>query len=103
MLDTAFPTWFRRILFLLLLIFLISLQWQLWFGSASYRELSHLRERIAAQEASNQQLERTNNQLQAQVQDLMQGTDALEEVARHKLGLIREGEVFYMMVPANGN
>lgn len=99
MIKTVFPPWLRRILWLVLLAAVLALQWQLWFGRSSYAELAQLRQRIEWQQQQNVELQRLNNQLQAQATDLQRGTDALEEVARNQLGLIREGEVFYMMVP----
>jgi cell division protein FtsB len=47
----------------------------------------------------NRTLEQRNRELQAEVEDLRQGLDAVEERARSELGMIKEGEAFYQVVP----
>jgi len=54
---------------------------------------------ISKEQRSNAQLKARNDALEAEVQDLKQGADALEERARSELGLIKQGEVFFQMAP----
>jgi len=58
---------------------------------------------MTQQARQNQQLNDQNEVLKAEVNDLRQGLDAIEERARDELGMIRENEVFYQLidVPAN--
>ena len=57
---------------------------------------------MAAQEEENEMLSARNRELRAEVEDLRERLDAVEERARSELGLIKEGEEFYQVVPAPG-
>lgn len=94
----AFPKGFLPVIYSGLFIALLLLQLRLWVGTNSRSEVAILQQRIAEQQASNAQMKQRNQELMARVQDLRSGTDALEEVARSQLGLIKEGEQFYLMV-----
>ena len=61
-------------------------------------EISRLNESIITQEVSNSELQSRNRDLLTEVDALKDGTDAVEEMAREDLGLIKEGEIFYMIV-----
>lgn len=88
-----------RWLILILLILLGALHYRLWVvPEGGFAE-------VAALHKANQQLREeidrkktANNQLAAEVIDLKQGKEAVEERARKELGMIREGEVFYQFV-----
>lgn len=88
-----------RILIALLLIVLIALQYRLWFGQLSVTDYLRQQAEIAKQQASNQELMKRNRMLLADVNDLRQGQEAIEERARNELGLIAEDEVFFRIVP----
>lgn len=88
-----------RILTALLVIVLAALQYRLWFGQLSITDYLRQQEEIATQQASNQELIKRNRMLLADVDDLRQGQEAIEERARHELGLIAEDEVFFRIVP----
>ncbi len=89
-----------RALIVILLVLLLLLQFKLWLGEGSIRDIRSLETRVSAQEAENEVLEARNQALQAEVEDLRERLDAVEERARSELGLIREGEEFYQVVPA---
>ena len=89
----------RWIVAILVVLFLL-LQFKLWFGEGGFTEVARLEERVAVQVAENEQLQRRNNELQAEVEDLRERLDAVEERARSELGLIKEDEEFYQVVPA---
>jgi len=89
-----------RILIAILLLVLILLQARLWFGEGGFAEVARLEERVEAQLEQNRELEQRNNELQAEVEDLRERLEAVEERARNELGLIREDEEFYQVVPA---
>ena len=82
-----------------LFLLLIALQLQLWFGSHGAFQLWSLRSNIEREQQKNNELIARNEQLHAEVEELKQGKEALEERARSQLGLIKDGEVFYRVIP----
>jgi cell division protein FtsB len=82
----------------ILLVCLLVLQYRLWVGDGSLAEVHALREEIAGQKAELAQLHARNQVLEAEVQDLRSGLDALEERARTDLGMIKPGEVFLQVI-----
>jgi cell division protein FtsB len=91
-----------RIVIAILLVLLLMLQYKLWLGEGSFRDIQSLEARVAAQEAENLVLTERNQALQAEVEDLRERLDAVEERARSELGLIRDDEEFYQVVPESG-
>lgn len=87
-----------RWLIALLVVLLIYLQYRLWVGDGSLAEVWRLRGAVAEQQAENARLQERNQALDAEVRDLKEGLEAVEERARSELGMIREGEVFYQIV-----
>ncbi len=87
-----------RILISVLVVLLILLQYRLWVGEGSLAEVHSLREQIETQKAELDRLRQRNLALQAEVNDLKQGLDAVEERARSELGMIREGEIFLQII-----
>jgi cell division protein FtsB len=77
---------------------LLLLQVSMWFGRGGMRDVANLKEQIAAQEAENARLDARNNALLAEVMDLKQGLDAIEEIARSEMGMVRQGEVFFQVL-----
>ena len=88
-----------RVLLAILLIVLVALQFKLWFGEGGYRDVQRLAQRVEEQAAENEMLAQRNRELKAEVEDLRQGLEAIEERARSELGLIKENEEFYQVVP----
>jgi cell division protein FtsB len=74
------------------------LQYPLWFGQGSVMDFLQLRHTVAEQRAENAHLEERNQALQAEVLDLKEGLQAIEERARTELGMIRQGETFFQVV-----
>ncbi len=87
-----------RLLQVLLVLIILGLQVRLWVGSGSLTEINHLNDSIDQQSAENAQLESRNNALLLEVDSLKTTTDAIEEIAREDLGLIKDGETYYMIV-----
>ena len=87
-----------RILIVVLLLLLGWLQYRLWVGEGSLAEVAALRHEILAQGEELEKLRTRNRRLQAEVEDLRQGQDALEERARSELGMIKEGEIFLQVI-----
>jgi cell division protein FtsB len=88
-----------RVLLAILLVILVLLQLKMWFGEGGYRDVQRLAERVEEQARENEALAQRNRELQAEVEDLRQGLDAIEERARSELGMIKEDEEFYQVVP----
>ncbi len=82
----------------LLLVALAALQYRLWVGEGSLGEITFLRRQIAEQRAEMDRLRERNRALQAEVEDLKGGLEAIEERARSEMGLVEPGEVFYQLV-----
>ncbi len=85
----------------LLLAVLLYLQYSVWLGNHGVIKLWQLQKTIASQELENKALRERNQILHAEVVDLKQGTDALEERARSELGMIKQGETFYQVIKQN--
>ena len=81
-----------------LAVLFVLLQYKLWFGEGSMMEVWRLEDAIAKQGEENTQLRERNQALAAEVQDLKQGVEAIEERARFELGMIKKGETFYQVV-----
>ena len=85
-------------LLLALLGLLLLLQYRLWLGEGGIVERSSLEQRVADENELNGTLRERNEALTSQVLELQQGETMLEAVAREDLGLVQEGEDFYLFV-----
>lgn len=81
-----------------LAILLVLLQLKLWVGEGSMKDVWQLENAIARQSEENGRLKERNQALIAEVADLKQGLDAIEERARSELGMIKKNETFYQVV-----
>lgn len=87
----------RRAVPLALLALLVVLHAQLWFGRGSVPNVSELRDQLAAQSQRNQTAQTANSQLAAEVRDLKEGLEMVEEKARMELGMVKSNEVYVQM------
>jgi cell division protein FtsB len=87
-----------KVLIAILIVVLVLLQYKLWFGDGNMREVWALRDAIEQQKKENRQLAERNSALEAEVKDLKQGLEAVEERARSELGMIKKGETFYQII-----
>ncbi len=87
-----------RSITLILFVLIVSLQWPMWFGKGSWVRVMQIDSQLAAQRAINDNLSSRNSALAAEVLDLKQGTEAIEERARNELGMIKSGEVFFQLL-----
>lgn len=83
-----------RWLTLALIALLVVLQYPLWLGKGGWLKVWDYDRQLAQQKESNRKLEVRNSGLDAEVRDLKQGYEAIEERARFELGMIRQDEVF---------
>ncbi len=86
--------WLLTVLSLLLLL----LQYQLWLGEGGLAKKLTLERQVTEQRQKNEVLEQRNQILVSEVVDLKDGQESIEERARKDLGMIKEGETFYMVV-----
>ncbi len=81
-----------------MVVLLVALQYRLWFGRGNLLEVKHLEEIKREQIEDNQRLSERNQALAAEVLDLKQGMEAIEEKARSEMGMIKNSETFYQIV-----
>ncbi len=77
---------------------LLALQYPLWIGKGSWLRVWELDSSLTQQKEQNAKLKARNDALDAEVRDLKQGLEAVEERARLELGMIKKDEVFYQVV-----
>ena len=87
------PYW----LFVVLILLLAGLQYRLWVGDGSLAQVTDLQRQIAEQQGENERLLERNRILEAEVLELKQGVETVEERARHELGMVKEGETLYQL------
>ena len=73
------------------------IQYPLWLGKGSWLRAWEVERQVSAQRDKNAQLESRNAALEAEVRDLKQGTEAIEERARYELGMVRGNELFFQI------
>jgi len=86
-----------RIFTLALVVLLGWLQYELWLGDNGVSDYKLVSSEITAQQKVNATLKARNDEMFAEIEDLRQGLDAIEERARHELGMIKKGETFYRL------
>jgi cell division protein FtsB len=85
----------KRLLVPTLLVLLLALfHAQLWMGRGSLPNVREMQQRLEAQQASNKLRQATNDQLAAEVKDLQEGLEMVEEKARSELGMVKPNEMF---------
>ena len=77
---------------------IVAIQFPLWLGKGGWLRVWDVDRQLDAQQLKNTGLETRNNALAAEVKDLKQGHEAIEERARYELGLVRPDEVFFQTV-----
>ena len=86
-----------RILAALLALLILGLQYPIWLGKGGWLRVRELDRQVSAQQHVNAELASRNAALDADVRDLKQGFEAIEERARSELGMIRQDEVFFQL------
>ena len=90
-----------RVLTLIFVILIASLQYPLWLGKGSWLRVWDLNRQITTQKEANATLKARNDTLDAEVRDLKQGYAAIEERARSELGMVKQDEVFYQVLQSD--
>jgi cell division protein FtsB len=76
----------------------VLIQYPLWLGKGGWLRVWDVDQQITAQRDINVRLKTRNGALDAEVRDLKQGVEAIEERARSELGLIRQDEIFFQLL-----
>lgn len=87
-----------RTLWIILIFALFGLQYKLWLGDGNVHEWMALAQKNIAQQDINDKLKQRNQVLNAEIAELKSGDQALEEKARHDLGMIKPDETYYNLV-----
>ena len=76
---------------------ILAIQYPLWLGKGGWLRVWDVDRQLDAQQQKNARLETRNNALAAEVKDLKQGHEAIEERARYELGMVKNDEVFFQV------
>ncbi len=87
-----------KLLALALLLAIALVQYPLWLGKGSWLRVWEVDQKLRAQGETNQKLQSRNAVLDAEVRDLKQGVEAVEERARSELGMVRQDEIFFQIL-----
>lgn len=87
-----------RTVIIFLILTLISLQYKLWVGEGSVSQWLQLEKKLVKQNDENKQLMAHNRALEANINELKSGDQALEEQARYELGMVKESEMYYQFI-----
>ena len=88
-----------RILAIVFFVFICAIQYRIWWGEGSNREIKTLKIQIEEQKKQNELLAHENEILRREIKALKNNPKLLEEKARENLGLIKHGETFYRIIP----
>jgi cell division protein FtsB len=82
----------------LLIGLLAVVQAQLWLGRGSVGDVAQMQRKLDEQKASNATAQQANEQLAAEVRDLREGLETVEEKARGELGMVKPNEIYVQIV-----
>ncbi|MDO9403445.1 MAG: septum formation initiator family protein [Polaromonas sp.] len=88
-----------RIIPVILVVLLALFHAQLWVGRGSVPSVHEMQRQLDEQLAKNAQAQLANDQLAAEVNDLREGLEIVEEKARSELGMVRPNEIFVQVTP----
>jgi len=83
-----------RPIHMILIALLVVLQAQLWFGRGSLPDVMRLRQQLKEQKQQNQAAQLANERLGAELYDLKDGLEMVEERARAEIGMVKPNEIF---------
>jgi len=88
-----------RLVTIALIVLIAWVQAELWFGKAGVHHVSQMSAELAALQATNDAAKQRNDQLQAEVSDLKEGLEMVEEKARSELGMTKPDELLVVLTP----
>ena len=86
-----------RVAFFVLIALLAAIHAELWFGKGGVPRVMALRAEVDAQQKANAQAQARNDQLAAEVRDLQEGLEMVEEKARTELGMVKPDEIYVQL------
>jgi len=89
----------NRVVPALLIALLVIVHAQLWIGRGSLPSVNAMQRKLSEQTASNAQAQADNERLAAEVKDLREGLEMVEEKARQELGMVKPNEIFVQIAP----
>lgn len=89
----------KRLVPAILIALLAVFHAQLWIGRGSIPSVREMKQRLDQQLAKNAQAKLANDQLAAEVRDLKEGLEMVEEKARSELGMVKPNEIFVQVTP----
>ena len=90
-----------RLILLCLTALLLLIQFPLWLGKGGWLRVWELDRQVSVAQKKNDELKARNAKLASEVEDLKQGTGAVEERARFELGMIKDTEIFVQILDPN--
>ncbi|HWT70564.1 MAG TPA: cell division protein FtsB [Oxalicibacterium sp.] len=90
-----------RLIILCLAALVVLIQYPLWLGKGGWLRVWDMEQQVVAAQKKNDELRARNAKLGSEVQDLKEGTGAIEERARYELGMIKENEIFVQVLDPN--
>ena len=88
----------KRVVSITLIALLVIVHVQLWFGRGSVGSVAHLSKQLAEQTRKNQLAQLANEQMAAEVRDLSEGLEMVEEKARLDLGMVKPNEIYVQIL-----
>jgi cell division protein FtsB len=92
-----------RFIAIVLTSLLVLIQYPLWLGKGGWLRVWDMERQVSVAHAKVQELKTRNDKLESEVNDLKDGTDAVEERARFELGMLKKNEVFIQVLDAQPN
>lgn len=84
----------KRIVTVILISLLLLFQAQLWFGRGSLNNVAHMKKQLDELKTTIARMQLENSQLKAEVDDLKDGMEMIEEKARSELGMVKPNEIY---------
>ena len=88
-----------RLVTIALIVLIAWVQAELWFGKAGVAHVSDMSRQLATLRGANDAAKQRNDQLQAEVSDLKEGLEMVEEKARSELGMTKPDELLVVLTP----
>lgn len=87
-----------KVIITILIVLLLYFQFKLWVGDGGIPDVMHVQNEVDNAKVEEKKLQERNKALAAEVRDLKQGLEAIEERARNELGMIKKDETFYQII-----
>jgi cell division protein FtsB len=87
-----------KVIITILVVLLLYFQFKLWVGDGGIPDVMHVQNEVDNAKIEEKKLQERNKALAAEVRDLKQGLEAIEERARNELGMIKDDETFYQII-----